>query len=205
MRAKEKGEGVGRFKSPVVAAIVSAVLTATVVGGVAIAQTSTDAKITACVAVNSGNVRIVGSYDDCKPNETKTVWNQQGPTGPPGPQGPPGASPVGRFCPTGQFVIGINTDGTLACAAPVDGGSTAGGGGGDGAGTGDGGVLVTFFADADGDGYGSLASSVQASSTSPPSGYVTNNTDCDDANPAVHPGATEIVNGIDDNCDGIAE
>ncbi len=195
----------GRLKSPVVAAIASAVLTATVVGGVAIAQTSTSsAEIIACVAENSGNVRIVRGGDDCKPNEVKTFWNQQGPAGPPRPAGPAGPSPAGRFCPTGEFVVGINTDGTLACAAPGGGGSTGGGGGGDGAGTGDGRILVTFYADADGDGYGDAASSVQASSLAPPTGYVTTGTDCDDTNPAVHPGATEIANSIDDNCDGEA-
>jgi uncharacterized membrane-anchored protein YitT (DUF2179 family) len=81
-----RGIRVGRFKSPVVAAIASAVLTATVVGGVAIAQTSTDsAEIIACVAENSGNVRIIQPTNDCKPNEVKTTWQQQGPVGPPGP------------------------------------------------------------------------------------------------------------------------
>jgi hypothetical protein len=33
-------------------------------------------------------------------------------------------------------------------------------------------------------------------------GYSVADGDCDDTNPAVHPGATEIENGIDDNCDG---
>lgn len=77
-----------RFKSPVVVAVASAALTASIAGGVAMAQTS--GTITACVADNSGNVRIVGSSADCKPNEMATAWSQQGPQGPQGPQGVPG-------------------------------------------------------------------------------------------------------------------
>ncbi len=29
--------------------------------------------------------------------------------------------------------------------------------------------------------------------------------DCDDANPGVHPGAAEVCNGLDDDCDGIVD
>ncbi len=62
------------------------------------------------------------------------------------------------------------------------------------------GVQLTFYADADGDGYGDVASTTLACIA--PSGYVSNNTDCDDTNAAVHPGATEVCNGIDEDCDG---
>jgi hypothetical protein len=61
--------------------------------------------------------------------------------------------------------------------------------------------LATYYADADGDGYGNA--SVSVSDCIQPTGYVTNNTDCNDAVAAVNPGQTEILyNGIDDNCDG---
>lgn len=61
----------------------------------------------------------------------------------------------------------------------------------------------TFYRDADGDGFGSMSNSVSA--CSPPPGYVANSGDCNDANAAIRPGATELCNGIDDDCDGVAD
>jgi hypothetical protein len=65
------------------------------------------------------------------------------------------------------------------------------------------GVTTTFYQDSDGDGYGNSAVSVQACSAPP--GYVTQGGDCDDSNNSVHPGATEVCNGIDDDCDGLVD
>jgi len=62
------------------------------------------------------------------------------------------------------------------------------------------GLLTTFYADADGDDYGDPASSTEACEA--PDGYVTDNTDCNDGDAAVNPGADEVCNGMDDNCDG---
>jgi hypothetical protein len=57
---------------------------------------------------------------------------------------------------------------------------------------------LNYYVDADADGYG--AGTVTVSAT-PIAGSVTNNTDCNDSVAAINPGATEILDGIDNDCD----
>ncbi|MFM2226977.1 MAG: hypothetical protein RL664_320 [Bacteroidota bacterium] len=61
-------------------------------------------------------------------------------------------------------------------------------------------VFLSYYADADGDTYGDINNS-QSFCSDPGNPFVTNDTDCDDTNVQVNPGATEIwENGIDDDC-----
>ena len=61
---------------------------------------------------------------------------------------------------------------------------------------------ITYYQDFDNDGFGNQ--NVSQSYCNPIVGYVLNNTDCNDSNNQIFPGATEILgNGIDENCDGV--
>ena len=58
-----------------------------------------------------------------------------------------------------------------------------------------------YYTDGDGDTFGSGTALV--SCTNPGAGYVTNNTDCDDASASVNPSGTEVCgNAIDEDCSG---
>ena len=61
----------------------------------------------------------------------------------------------------------------------------------------------TWYADVDGDGFGDPAVSTEACEQ--PSGYLEDATDCDDTDAAVNPDATELCNGVDDDCDGTVD
>ncbi len=65
---------------------------------------------------------------------------------------------------------------------------------------GGGGTTYPWNRDYDGDGYGDP--DWQTESSTKPNGYVANNLDCDDYNSNTYPGAPEIPDGKDNDCDG---
>ncbi|MCB9760426.1 MAG: hypothetical protein H6739_11360 [Alphaproteobacteria bacterium] len=61
------------------------------------------------------------------------------------------------------------------------------------------GVQVTVYADADADGYGDPSAASEA--CAPGGGQVSEAGDCDDADAEIHPGAEELCDGLDQDCD----
>jgi hypothetical protein len=57
-----------------------------------------------------------------------------------------------------------------------------------------------YYADTDGDGFGNPDTAIESCDQFP--GMVTDNTDCDDANPDNFPDNQEVCDGMDNDCDG---
>lgn len=62
------------------------------------------------------------------------------------------------------------------------------------------GVTATFYRDFDGDGYGDPDVTIEACEA--PEGYEDDDSDCDDSAEDIHPEAEEVVDGLDNDCDG---
>ena len=64
-------------------------------------------------------------------------------------------------------------------------------------------VFTIYYADVDGDGYGNGL--VDSSSCFTPLGFVLNSTDCNDTSNLIYPGAIEICDYLDNDCNGIID
>ena len=87
---------------------------------------------------------------------------------------------LGDVEPTAERCNGLDDD----CNGSVDDGE---------------GAPPSYYRDSDGDGYGDPGVSIVQCSA--PDGYVERGTDCDDTNSAIHPGAAELCDLVDSNCD----
>ncbi|WP_367391080.1 HYR domain-containing protein [Lewinella sp. LCG006] len=64
-------------------------------------------------------------------------------------------------------------------------------------------VSMNWYLDGDGDGFGDGAPIFDCQAPGPD--YVLRNGDCDDANDAIHPNATEVCDGVDNNCNTLTD
>jgi hypothetical protein len=64
-------------------------------------------------------------------------------------------------------------------------------------------TTTTFYLDYDSDGYGDASSTLNACAL--PTGYATDNTDCNDYSGLSNPGETEVCDGIDNDCDSSSD
>ncbi|MCB9035148.1 MAG: hypothetical protein H6557_00850 [Lewinellaceae bacterium] len=64
---------------------------------------------------------------------------------------------------------------------------------------------TSYFLDEDGDGFGDAAFSLDTCLAAPPEGYVANETDCNDADSDINPDAEEVLDSLDNNCNGMID
>ena len=63
-------------------------------------------------------------------------------------------------------------------------------------------IYLIVYRDADGDGYGDPTTPLPLYNGTIPGGWVVPGTDCNDADPSVHPTVAEACDGVDNDCDG---
>jgi hypothetical protein len=67
-------------------------------------------------------------------------------------------------------------------------------------------TFISFYADADGDGFGDPNSTALVTcDTLTPVGMVSNQLDCNDTNAAINPLALEVLDGLDNDCNGLVD
>src|SRR5690606_31231611 len=65
--------------------------------------------------------------------------------------------------------------------------------------------FFTYYADNDEDGYGDSIFALDTCLTATPAGYSINDLDCDDNNADINPDAQEIVDSLDNDCNGFVD
>jgi hypothetical protein len=123
MQAPRHGRGL--FLGPRTVALIVAALIAGLALGIgalsASATTGSSSRINACVAKDSGVMRMVSGKDGCRDGEFAVAWNVQGPQGLQGIQGPQG--PAGDFSgnfisPNGLYSLSV-TDAGIVMQGPA--------------------------------------------------------------------------------------
>ncbi len=64
-------------------------------------------------------------------------------------------------------------------------------------------TLFKWYLDSDKDGFGDVR--FRKDSCAKPSDYILDSSDCNDAQASVYPGATEVADGLDNDCDGVVD
>jgi hypothetical protein len=139
-----------------------------------------------------------GEQGEAGPQGEPGPQGEQGPQGEPGPEGPPGGAPLlDQYCPPGQFVTGIDTEGNLVCLDPTT-------------------IECRQDADCDDDDSCTIdtcdasLTCVHEPSTEPDcldqdgDGYI-GALDCDDTDPEIHPFADEVCDNVDNDCNGLVD
>ncbi|MCC6462237.1 MAG: T9SS type A sorting domain-containing protein [Saprospiraceae bacterium] len=69
----------------------------------------------------------------------------------------------------------------------------------------DGLTTYTYYLDSDLDGFGASDALIQSCLDTPPTGFASDNTDCNDGNALINPAAPELLDSLDNNCNGLID